>query len=156
MGKSAGGAGSGSVRMTTGPDSVWPLLEAVRPALARTITEQVAVEGMADVIELGSEVEQSLLEQVERTGLALPPEQARQWAEALAWLSDRFSCAQRPAVILCHPNARPAIARQIVEGGANLRAITAAELLPLTQLRCKHIVKVLQQQPMMSPQIPEE
>ncbi|MGE5531062.1 MAG: FHIPEP family type III secretion protein, partial [Bacteroidota bacterium] len=146
VGKPTGGAG---------PDGIRPLLEAVRPALARTITAQVAVDGVAEVIELTAGVEQALLDQVERTGTALPPEQSRQWAEALLWLSDRFSRAQRPGVILCHPRTRSVLARQISDCGANLRAITATDLLPLTQLRCKHYVKTLQQQPMMSPQTPE-
>jgi flagellar biosynthesis protein FlhA len=166
-GKSDGGAGYHPAQANGGPDirplqtadgvpdDLRPLIEAVRPALARTITEQVAVEGVAEVIELGAEVEQALLDQVEQTGAALPPEQARQWAETLLWLADLFSRPQRPAALLCHPQLRPVLARQIRDCGANLRAITATDLLPLTQLRCKHYIGTLQQQPMMRPQTPE-
>jgi flagellar biosynthesis component FlhA len=138
-----------------GVDGIGPLLEAVRPALARTITEQVAVDGVVEVIGLSAQLERELLTQIERTGLAVPPEQAEQWAQTLLWLAERFSRPQRPAVILCHPRTRALVARQISDCGARLRAITAAELLPLTQLRCKQCVKSLQAEPMMSAQVRE-
>lgn len=121
--------------------------EAVRQALSRSITELVAPAGVAEVLQLGGELERQLALAVDQTPqghhFALPPDRAEQWAQALQRLAERHSQPQRWAVILCPPGLRRALAQMILESGAAVRAISAQELQPLTQVRVKHIVERL-------------
>lgn len=121
--------------------------EVVRPALSRTITELVAPAGVAEVVRLGRELERELAVAVEQTppghDFALPPDQAEQWAQALQRLAERYCEPQRPAIILCPPHLRRAVAEMIIDAGAHLRAISAQELQPLTQVRVIHVVQTL-------------
>lgn len=124
--------------------------EAVRPALSRTITELVAPGGVAEVLQLGPELERQLAAGVEQTprghDFALSPQQAEQWAQALSHLGDRYAGSGREAVILCPPRLRRTLAEMITDSGARLRAISAQELQPLTQVRVIHTVEALEAQ----------
>lgn len=121
--------------------------EAVRPALARTITELVAPAAVAEVLQLGPDVERELQAAVGQGSaadeLVLRPDYARQWAQALQWLAERYAAPRCPAVILCPPHLRRAVAQMIIDCGAALRAVSARELQPLTQVRVLHTMEKL-------------
>jgi len=123
------------------------LAETIRPALARTITQMVAPDGIAGVISLGSALEAQLgaAERMAPGGpLALPPAQAERWSELLLWLGKQYGRPQLPAVLLCSSLARPVAAQLIGECGAHVRAIVARELQPLTRLKTLHLVHSLE------------
>lgn len=134
--------------------TVGTMLEAVRPALARTITALAAPAGVAEVIELGPALERQLLEEAETAGggefVSLEPQQAEAWTAALQRLSVRFAEPQRAAVILCAAEARPVLSQLILDCGAQLLAIQAQELLPLTQVRTTCTIQSLQPDQMLA------
>lgn len=122
------------------------LVEAVRPALARTLTQMVAPDGVAEVIAMAPALEAQLLAAewlAPGEPATLPPEQAERWTEVLLWLGRQYGRPQQPAVLLCQPQARPVAAQLIVDCGARVRAIVARELQPLTRLQTIHTVSSL-------------
>ncbi|MEN6545371.1 MAG: FHIPEP family type III secretion protein [Armatimonadia bacterium] len=125
------------------------LAEAARPALAQTITRLVAPGGFVEVVELARELEQELATAVDRSGLplTLAPQRAAPWLAMLRQLAERLGAPGRPATILCTARTRGAVAQLIAESGAALRAVQAAELLPLTEVHTIHTA----QAPMADP-----
>lgn len=111
------------------------LAEAVRPALAQTITRLVASTGAVEVLELGGELEQELLRACAAGEVTLAPQRVTVWSAMLRRAAERFSRPGQPAVILTNDRARPALAQLIRENGVALRAVQPAELLPMTEVQ---------------------
>ena len=113
------------------------LAERVRPALQRTITRLVAPEGTLCALALSEGMQQELRTAVQTAGdgaVALPPERAEHWREALRRAERQYAESAVGAVVLCPTELRPAVAELAREAGAVVAVVHAGELLPLTEV----------------------
>lgn len=114
------------------------LAEAVRPALARTLSRLVAPEGRAEVLTLEEELDAELARAVAQAGegpVALPPARAAAWHRALQELGVTYGAPGRPGTLLCSEGARRAAGQLAREAGARLRVVCVEELLPTVALQ---------------------
>ncbi|QZA33516.1 flagellar biosynthesis protein FlhA [Hydrogenibacillus sp. N12] len=120
------------------------LTEFARQALARQITAQFAREGVIRVIQLGPDLEQKILERIQRTDfgefVALSPEELEAFFRRLKEARRPFEAAGEPPVVLTSPAVRRHVADLLTRLQPDWTVLSYNELEPTVEVQSISVV----------------